>query len=51
MEKIHKQKKLFISNIKITEISYLYFFKKGNQIIAINVSEPIWKISKLLGKE
>ena len=37
MQKIHKQKKLSIGNIKITEICY----QKANQIITINISEPI----------
>ena len=41
MQKIHKQKKLFIGNIKITEICYLHFLEKANQIITINISEPM----------
>ena len=40
MQKIHKQKRLFISNIKIKEIFYLHFLKKANQIITINISDP-----------
>ena len=41
MQKIHKQNKLFIGNITITETCYLHFLKKANQINAINISEPI----------
>ena len=37
MQKIYKQKKLFIGNIKITEICY----RKAKQIIAINISKLI----------
>ena len=33
MQKIHKQNKLFIDNIKVTEICYLHFKEKANQII------------------
>ena len=51
MQKIHKQEKLSIGNIKITEICYQHFLKKANQIIAINISEPIWTISKIHGME
>ena len=51
MQKIHKQKNLFLGNIKITEICYLHFKKKVNQIITINISEPIRTILKILGKE
>ena len=31
MHKIHKQKKLFIGNMKITEICYRHFFKKSKK--------------------
>ena len=41
MQKIHKQNKLFVGNIKITEICYLHIKKKAYQIITINISEPI----------
>ena len=41
MQKIHKQEKLSIGNIKITEICHRHFLKKANQILAINISEPI----------
>ena len=40
MQKIHKQNKLFTGNIKITAICY-QLFKKANQSITINISEPI----------
>ena len=33
MQKTHKQKKLFIGIASITEICYLQFSKKANQII------------------
>ena len=36
-----QKKKLFIGNIKITEICYRHFLKKANQIITRNISEPI----------
>ena len=39
MQKIHKQKKLFIGNIKITEVLST-LLKKANQIIIMNFSEP-----------
>ena len=39
MQKIHKQKKLFTGNIKITEMSSA-LLKKANQIITMNFSEP-----------
>ena len=41
MQKIHKQKKPFTGYTKITEICYQHFKKKANQIITINISEPI----------
>ena len=33
MQKIHKQKQLFIGNIKITEICYLQFKKKHIKLL------------------
>ena len=37
MQKIQKQKKFFIGNIKITEICYLHYPKKANQVEISNV--------------
>ena len=38
MQKIHKQKKLFISNVKVTEICYQHFLKKANQYFRANMN-------------
>ena len=38
MQKIHEQKKLFIGNIKVTEICYPHFSKKAKQINLLVVS-------------
>ena len=33
MQKIHRQKKLFIGNIKITEMFYLHYSEKQNKLL------------------
>ena len=38
MQKIHEQKKLFIGNIKVTEICCPHFSKKAKQINLLVVS-------------
>ena len=50
MQKIHKQKKLFMGNIKITEICYRHFLKKSksnyyNQYFRANMNniKNTWK--------
>ena len=44
MQKIHKQKKLLICNIKITEICYLHCSKKQNKLLqSIFQSQNTWK--------
>ena len=36
-----------MGNIKNTEICHLHFFKKVNQIITVNISEPIFGNNKI----
>ena len=54
MQKIHTKKKLFIGNIKITEMCYQHFFKKAKQSLSqyfkanTNKIKNTWKGRKSL---
>ena len=52
MQKIHKQNKLSIGNIRITEMLSTLLKKIQIKLLyTINISEPIWTILRILGME